>query len=312
MHPTTYDGGKDWNGRIGARRAERFLQDVVLPNYAGPYQRIGRVFAPRYRQASLYAFMTNREDAQDARRFAYQDVRAAFLFFLEHYNQGRPIVLAGVEQGAGLEARLLDDVVDHDPALRARLVSAVFMDLVAPAEAYAPGSATPACSAPDEAGCVLAWETVTDDRDAERKRRRALVWTRDGGLADLGRRAPLCVNPLLGRIGDAPAPARLDLGSTNATGLEWGARPAFLPRAVGARCADGFLHVTAPTSPSLRRQGGWIERLKAAPYNLFYANEEADAARRLKTLTTRKGYVAPAPSQGGVIVVTHAPIHRAD
>ena len=39
----------------------------MLPNYAGPFARLGRIFAPRYRQASLYTLMTLRDDAREAR-----------------------------------------------------------------------------------------------------------------------------------------------------------------------------------------------------------------------------------------------------
>jgi hypothetical protein len=77
VHPTTFDGGRDWNAPYDAKGPARQLARTMLPNYAGPFQKVGRVFAPHYRQASLYAQLTNRDDAREARRFAYQDVRAA-------------------------------------------------------------------------------------------------------------------------------------------------------------------------------------------------------------------------------------------
>ena len=67
---------------------------------------------------------------------------------------------------------------------------------------------------------------------------RSIVWNDRGLLEPLGARAPLCVNPLLGAATDVEAPARLNLGAANATGLEWGARPGFLGRQVAAQC-DG-------------------------------------------------------------------------
>ncbi len=86
----------------------------MLPNYAGPFARVGRIFAPRYRQASLYTALTQREDAREARRFAYGDVRAAWLTFRARYDHGRPLVLVGVEQGGQLTARLLADEIAKD------------------------------------------------------------------------------------------------------------------------------------------------------------------------------------------------------
>ncbi len=311
IHPTTFAGGKNWLGPIADRASARWLAEVALPNYAGPYQRIARVFAPRYRQASLYAFMTNREDAQDARRFPFKDVEAAFGTFIARYSGGRPFLVVGAEQGGELAARLIDQVIAKDPALRRRLVAAVLPDTVTPQSQYGADAAVPACAGPRQTGCVLAWEEADDAVAADRIRRRALVWTADGRLDNLGDRAPLCVNPLLGRIGTDAAPPRLDLGATNASGLEWGARPAFLPREVSARCVDGYLEVSQPASPSLRRSGGWLERFRIAPFNLFYLNEEADARTRIAAFIAAPGWTAPIPPMGASVRVVHAPIHRA-
>ena len=71
----------------------------MAPNYAGPFARVGRIFAPRYRQAGLYSLMTLREDAREARRFAYGDVARAFRTYLARDNGGRPFVLVGVRSG---------------------------------------------------------------------------------------------------------------------------------------------------------------------------------------------------------------------
>ncbi len=62
--------------------------------------------------------MTLREDAQEARRFAYPDVAAAFRYYVEHYNYDRPFVVVGVEQGGTLAARLLAEEVARYPKLR--------------------------------------------------------------------------------------------------------------------------------------------------------------------------------------------------
>src|SRR6201999_3480078 len=102
VHPTSYDGGPHWNGPIGDARANRFLDRILLPNYAGPFVRVGRLFAPRYRQASLFAQLNRRDDSKDAREFAYGDVRRAFDDYLDHFNGGRPLVIVGVEQGGTL------------------------------------------------------------------------------------------------------------------------------------------------------------------------------------------------------------------
>ena len=283
VHPTTFDGGKDWNGPIGDAKAATLFTRVMAPNYAAPFAGVGRVFAPRYRQASLYTSLSLFDDALEARQFAYGDVRAAFDYFLRDLNGGRPFILVGVEQGGALAVRLLTEVIAPDPGLRHRLVAAYFQDVVVPADEFGADSSSPACARRDEAGCVLAWLSVRrgDFPRTLRIHHRAVVWNANGQLVGLAGRAPLCVNPLLGGVGDDDAPPRLNLGAANATGLEWGARPGFLTRQVGAQCVGGILMVTRPRSASLRPTGGWLGRLRAPPYNLFYADIEADARARV-------------------------------
>jgi len=131
--PTTFDGGRDWNGPVGDARAEKLFRQVMAPNYAGPFVRLGRIFAPRYRQASLYSQMNLSEDARQARAFAYGDVLAAFRAWRTRYGDSRPFVVVGVEQGGTVAARLLSDEIGPDPALSGRLAAAYLIETVVPA-----------------------------------------------------------------------------------------------------------------------------------------------------------------------------------
>jgi hypothetical protein len=286
VHPTSFDGGADWNGPIDDPRAERFLVRTLLPNYAGPFVRVGRLFAPRYRQASLFAQLVRRDDARDARQFAYGDVRRAFDDYLEHDNGGRPLVIAGVEQGATLADRLVREEIAARPGLVDRIAAVYLIDTVALAEDYGPQSPLPACQRRGQPRCVVGWTQSWewDEADIRQTFDRSLVWDAHGKLDDVRGRAILCVNPLLGAQTEAPAPARLNLGAANALDVDWGTRPAFLTRQVSARCKDGILRVSSPSSPSLKDTGGFTERLKEPGYNLFYADIEADALGRVAAL----------------------------
>ena len=289
VHPTTYDGGKHWNAPFRDQEATRMLERVMLPNYAGPFARVGRIFAPRYRQASLYSHLTLREDARAARRFAYGDIQRAFRYWRDHQDSGRPLVLVGVEQGGLLAARLLREEIAGDPALRGRLAGVYLIETVVPAGDYAGDAAVPACAGRGQAGCVVAWATPREG-DGPDIFKRALVWNGRGALVGLDGREALCVNPLLGARTDAPAPARENRGAANATGLDWGLRPALLRRQVGARCVGGVLEVSRPKSTAFRPPGRWADQLKAPPFNLFYGDIEADAEARVSVLLGREAY----------------------
>jgi hypothetical protein len=291
ISPTTFDGGHEWNAPYDDPKADRIFRRVMAPNYAGPFAQVGRVFAPRYRQASLYSQMTLREDARAARAFPYGDVERAFRQFVARYNRGRPIVIVAVEQGGVLALRLLEEVVARDPALKSRLAVAYLIETAAPAD-YPP---IPPCRRRGEPGCLAAWVSVPEGQ-FQRARillDRALVWGTDGELVNLEHRPALCFNPVLGTLSEAPAPARLNLGAANATGLEWGARPGFLARQVATRCQDGVLYVSRPKSASLQRQGSWADRRRAPGFNLFYADLEADAQARVAALVEAERAAAP-------------------
>lgn len=282
--PTTYHGGAHWNAPLIDRHANAQFAEVMAPNYVGPFVTVGQVFAPKYRQASLYSLLTLREDAREARQFAYGDVEAAFRAYAARDGH-RPFILVGVEQGGTLGLGLLQRVIANDPALRSRLVAAYLIETVAPADS----PPIPPCVARRQAGCLASWASVYEgDFDApKRLLDRALVWNAAGDLENLSPRPALCFNPVLGAVTDAAAPAKLHLGAANATGLEWGARPAFLARQVAARCEGGVLRLSRPKSSSLKKGGSWADKRKAPGFNLFYADLEADAQARVAAYEPR-------------------------
>ena len=97
--PTLYSGGRDWVAPLNSSAVQTGLTRIITPNYVTPYRSAGRVFAPKYRHASLYSFMTNRDDARLAQHFAYEDVARAFETFLKSNPPERPITLIGHGQG---------------------------------------------------------------------------------------------------------------------------------------------------------------------------------------------------------------------
>ena len=305
IHPTTYDGGKDWNAPIDDEKSAAALDRVMLPNYAGPFISAGRVFAPRYRQASLYSQLTLREDPRDARAFAYRDVLAAWRVFIERYNHDRPIVIVGVEQGGLLASRLLAEEVAPNTALRERLAGAYLIETVVPASEYGPQSPLSACTARAQAYCVVAWTVARGP--LQQQLDRSLVWNRNQ-LVVMDEDHALCVNPLTGTV-NGVATARANLGAANATGVEWGTRPAFLKHQVDARCdPSGLLRVSRPNSQTLKVVGSWTDHLKVPGFNLFYADIEADVRARVATLLGRSDFPEPAPPITKSVAVIDSPV----
>jgi len=279
LHPTAYDGGRHWNSPIDEPESVAWLRRVGLPNYAAPFAAAGPVSAPLYRHASLYTRLTLREDAREARAFAYGDAARAFEAWLARHPEG-PLIVAGVEQGAELAARLMQQRVWPDEALRRRLAAVYLIDAVIPRSA---ANLPAPCVQQNQANCLIAFTAVEEGQDADVRRRlgRALFWDARGRLVELGEERPVCVNPVNGSSAETAVAARQHHGATNATGLEWGVRPALIAHEIATRCEAGVLRYSAPRQESFRAAGSWADRRKVQPFNLFYADLEFDLKARL-------------------------------
>lgn len=282
--PSVYRGGKHWNLPSDDLKRKNKLQRIVRPNYVSPYGESGRLFAPFYRQASLYAFMTNREDAQQAQDFAYQDVMRAFELFLRQSPPERPIVLVGHNQGASHVQRLLIDYFQGP--LKERLAVAYVIDHPLPLESFdGPLSNLSPCDSPSASQCVVAFGTFTpkDKIIAERFAEQSLVYNGRKYEA-INSRPTLCINPLLWTQSEDYAPARLHLGGVAAEGLDPDMTPASMTKQSGAQCQNGLLLVDTPRSRSLRRPPAVGAKFRTLPSNLFYEDLKQDATRRVQNL----------------------------
>ena len=289
VHSTTYSGGAEWNAKLDKDSANAAVFEEVIPNFAAPFGSSGELFVPRYRQASLYSFMNNREDSLLARRFAYQDVALAFEQFHTEIGDRRPFILAGVGQGGLHALRVAMDVVAQDEDLLSRLVTAYILEAPVPLDLFeGPLSRLPACETAEDVRCVYAFSYARDDE--ERRLRilteRAMSWTENRELSFVSDRRLLCTNPLLSAPSNQYASARMHRGGAAARGLALDAQPAPIPMQTGAQFADGVLLIERPQSQLLRRQNRIAEDHRVPSFNLFYEDLRLDAARRSMILAT--------------------------
>lgn len=124
VYPTVYTNKKynDWNVSIDDTNQRERTKNVTRLQ-ASAWSEAGRMFAPYYTQAHLRSYRNLENGGRDALLVAYADVKNAFQYYLDHYNQGRPIVLAGHSQGSTHAMLLLKDFFDGK-ALQNQLVCA--------------------------------------------------------------------------------------------------------------------------------------------------------------------------------------------
>lgn len=288
LHNTTYDGGSHWNAPYDRPQEAEEIARIVIPNFAAPFLVDGaQLYAPHYRQASLYTFMNNREDAVAARLLAAGDAAAAFAAFIAQIDANRPIILAGVGQGALHGLKILIDAVAADEAVRNRIAAAYLLETPVPTDLFdGPLAPLPACAEQTAVRCVISYNSA---RQSERERivaltDRSMSWTARGALDFVTDRALLCVNPLLWTTAEDFAPARLHQGGAAATGLTLEDAPSAMASQTGAQCQNGLLMIEQPRARALRRAGRLGEDRRAPDFNLFYRDLQIDAQRRLARL----------------------------
>ncbi|MCA9707246.1 MAG: DUF3089 domain-containing protein [Myxococcales bacterium] len=128
-----------------------------------------RVFAPLYHQVTLGTFGS--PQAAELLDAAYQDVAAAFASYREHHLGDRPFVIMGHSQGTFMTTRLIQEVIEPDEALRARLIVALLIGgAVSVPEGEDMGgtfSAIPLCTSAAQTGCVLAYRSYAAELPPE-------------------------------------------------------------------------------------------------------------------------------------------------
>jgi hypothetical protein len=274
IHPTTYLSTDRWNAPLQVGGDTAFRTNLFVQSQASAFNSAGEIWAPRYRQAAYGAFLLDSRDAQAALDFAYRDVAAAFDQFLKEAGE-RPIILAGHSQGALHLERLLREKVAGKPIAK-RIVAAYIVGWPISTSADLSALGMPACTAPDQAGCILSWMTFADPPNPDFIFHE---WEKTPGFNGDKRRKEdtLCVNPITGAQG-AAAPAQDNPGTLIPTA---DMRSASLEAgAVGAHCDKGLL-ILDGLPPQL---GSFVlpgNNYHVYDYALFWGAVRRDAERRL-------------------------------
>ncbi len=115
-------------------------------------------YSPYYRQCTLQTFAS--DSLVEARMpVAYADVNRAFAYYLEHYNHGRPFILAGFSQGAMAVVDLLRNMAD---STYSRMVAAYVIGY----KVAAPHAHIRPAQDSADLGVTICYNTVRDNRCA--------------------------------------------------------------------------------------------------------------------------------------------------
>ena len=266
LHPTTLVDARDNrdNADIDDAELNARTDNTTILFQASAFNEC-RLYAPRYRQAHLRTyFMTDTAQARAAFDLAYADIRAAFQFYLDHYNHGRPIIIASHSQGTTHAERLLKEFFEGQP-LAGKLVAAYIIGMPIPRDYF---SVLQPCADSTATGCLIGWRTFKSGYEPDYlpdEKKKGGSWV---------------VNPLTWTLTEEPAPRSLNKGAILR------AFNRLVPEVTDARIHDGVLWVHRP-----HFRGSFLLRMKnyhIGDINLFYLNIRENVRTRVRSYLAKE------------------------
>ncbi len=223
---------------------------------ASAFNEQSRIFAPRYRQAHISNFFTkDTAAARIAFDIAYEDIRTAFRYYLQNWNNGRPLIMASHSQGSYLMERLLKEFFEGKP-LKNKLVVAYVIGWPVPKD-YS--SSLKMCVDSFQTGCICSWRTVHKGFVPRYSRKeKGNAWV---------------TNPLNWKMTDEYAPRSMNKGSVlkNFNKIHLNTTDAWI--------SNGFLYSRKPKFPG--SIFFFTRNYHIGDINLFYVNLREDVKRRI-------------------------------
>jgi len=257
IYPTTFtklDASQPWNASISDKELNAKTQQSTLQFQASVFNTVGKIYAPYYRQAHLRAYYsTDKESCKQALDFAYKDVKDAFQYYLDHYNKGRPFIIASHSQGTTHARRLIKEFLDGKP-LQHQLIAAYIVGLPIFKNEF---NTIKLCENPDETGCFCTWRTYKEGTQPKIKDVNNIV---------------AVTNPLSWTTGLAKVPASMQKGSI-LTDFNKTQR-----HSQSAQIAKGVLWTNKP-----KFKGSFLylaHNYHIGDYNLFYLDIKENARLR--------------------------------
>lgn len=160
IYPTLYaktqHPAHPWFADVNDEKLNDKIAQSTIKYQATVFNGSARVFAPLYRQAHINIYYRDSTLRMPALDSAYEDVKAAFQYYLDHWHNGRPLIIASHSQGSNHAISLLKDFFEGDAKMRKKLVAAYVVGMPFDKETF---RTIPLCQASDDTGCWMGWNT---------------------------------------------------------------------------------------------------------------------------------------------------------
>ena len=169
---------------------------------ATAFETAGNIYAPYYRQADGASTLSLAEGQrwEAVRKVPAADVTAAFDYYLRHYNNGRPYIIAGHSQGANVMMFLLSEYMATHPDVYARMIAAYVIGYPVTAEFMVANKHLKFAEGPDDTGVIISYNTQSPN-------------VVPGTNIVVANNVGIVINPINWKRDETPAPASENLGS---------------------------------------------------------------------------------------------------
>ncbi len=160
VHPTTF-GSKnspEWNANVEDDKTNFITDFWAIRHQSSVFNNVGKIYAPRYRQAHVKSYYHLDSGGKEALLFAYEDVKRAFEYYLKNYNKGRPFIIASHSQGSTHANFLIRDFIDGK-ALSKKLVAAYLLGMSINKDVF---KTIPPCEGATQTQCFVSWQTFSE------------------------------------------------------------------------------------------------------------------------------------------------------
>lgn len=254
---------------------------VEYIGHATTYADDTNVFAPYYRQSGLkYAGkIVERDGNLDAALLGmpYNDIVDALDYYFEHYNEGRPFIIAGHSQGSALVKQVLFRYFKEHQDYYQRMVAAYVIGYAVTKEELETYPYLKFATGESDAGVIVSWNTE-GPKNAEVDAKTVVLMP--GGIS---------INPLNWKLDETYAPASLNLGSLIVNEQTGEPEIADIGADAQVNLARGSVITNAKTAP-MPEDTAKIAAAFFGPdgrhgedYTFYYNNIKANVAKRIAT-----------------------------
>ena len=189
----------DINMRNGAKHC--------LATQASVFEESCNVFAPYYRQISAdFALTLSNDETNELLSYsATHDPAIALDYYFEHYNNGKPFILAGHSQGANILVMLLANYFKEHPEHYSKMIAAYVIGYSVTKDYLQENNHLKFAQKANDVGVIISYNTEGPNNKGHHN---AVVTP-----------GAISINPLNWKLDETPASASENLGSLNHKGI---------------------------------------------------------------------------------------------